>query len=291
MQDLDWLFKSLCLDYNQAFANRKSRLEYNPIKQHFTLRRNDTSDQFISTYANIMSAKLLCGTIGVKSIFVNEPRGLLNASLTLTFPSGRQTTVDASEITLLRCGLMAALAAEKFVKVNRNTKVGFIGNGKINQKTAQVFQELFGIEDICIRGSKQNRSKNYHRFKAMGFDQIEIDHWDSPELTRTCDIVISCTNTLSSADVISYKDLEGPSLFIAQDGGYIFGPSFREYTQSFTDHPEQLCPAWSDEFPYDEDKIPLYCLANRSRPGPISIYLYGIAFADVFVAAHGGFID
>ncbi len=236
-----------------------------------------------------MAAKLSDGTAGVKAVLLNENTGDMTAYTSVFYTDGSSKVVNSIELTRYRCALMAALATDGRVNLQKGSKVGFIGSGRINLYTAKVFNILFGVEDFVIAGSKDHPMKNFEEFSQLGFTRVDC-RANQFRFLRTCDVVISATTATAEAEIIEFDKLSGPSLFIAQDSGFIFGESFRHNCNSFSDSPSQLFNHWHNEFPWDitlkTGSLPVADLNATGCDGrPSAVYLYGIALADVVVAA------
>lgn len=286
------IYDKLKYEYLRAATNGSSFLKSNPSKQSLVLKyaQEDVPELFV----NVMAAKLSDGTCGAKVIRVDEKTGNTTSYTTVYKPDGTAMIVESADLTRLRCGMMAALSAEFYLgrsALNSETRVGFIGNGRTNIKTAQVFFELFGIRKFVICGHPSFPARNYDKFIEYG--NVEVASRDNGyEPLRKCDIVISCTNTVSECDILEYEQLKGPKLFISQDGGYIFGESFRKECGTFSDHPTQLLHAAPHEFPWDKGELSVVFPIEMLEKLPVSdkvpaVYLYGIALADVVVAIGG----
>jgi len=233
-----------------------------------------------------MVARLQDGTSGVKAVLLDENTGDMTSYTSVFYPDGTSKVVESTELTRLRCALMAAFATEGRVELKKGSRVGFIGAGRINLCTAQVLNILFGVEDFVIVGSTSNPAKNFEKFWDIGRTKIDSFHTGF-EYLKTCDVVISATTAMTREDSIHFSQLEGPKLFISQDGGFIFGESFRSACRSFSDSPTQILDHWKEEFPWDQPGcfVGIEDMNRFARAGQSSVvYLYGIAMADVVVA-------
>lgn len=282
-------------------------LSDNPMKKSIVLSK--TEDGLPNEFVNVMSSKLTNGTFGTKVIKVSEETGDMD-SITVVFGHDGQTqAIDSVELTRIRCGLMAALSIDLFFngEVGRvigfiggrpAKKIGFIGGGRTNLWTAKILNQLFGCNSFVIVGSESNPYPALlSEFSALGSASITTRAWGYDDL-RGCDVVISCTNATNAESVIDYEDVSGPKLFISQDGGYIFGESFRKVCVSVSDYPSQILSHVETEFPWDDVAPsimePLVSLceigvgadALGKAMKPTAVYLYGIALADVVLAEY-----
>ena len=147
---------------------------------------------------------------------------------------------------------MAALAAEQLVTMTPDTRVGFIGTGRINLSTAETFKVLFGTREFVATGSPNAETKNIRAFNGITLTFADSREFGLTKI-RECEVLISCTTAATNEEeCFDYSDLSGPKVFIAHDSGYIFGKTFRDELKSFCDMPEQLINHWENEFPWDK---------------------------------------
>lgn len=277
--------KELYVDTDKKFMrNSKFRMKHNPIKQAFDLA--GTKDCILRS-TNVMCASLPSGNI-TKVISIDDVAGLTKETVVYTDKYINTTVRENIGLTTLRCGIMAALAADLNHQMDRMTRVGFIGNGNINQKTMEVLNLLFGIESCVIRGSKKDRSKNIEKFEDIlhGRGTIVVDDTDDCRWLNACDIVFCCTSSYKKEDMISAIQLSNPHVIIAQDSGYVLDESFRYWSEriSYTDHEEQLHAHYRNEFPYDLRKRFFLTMHDDSHSScRKAVYLYGVAIADLIV--------
>lgn len=277
--------KDLYVDKN-FMRNSEFRMKNNPIKQAFDLAPTPDGDCVMRS-TNIMCASLP-GRNLAKIISIDDVTGKANETVVYTDKYLHTTVRENIGLTPLRCGIMAALAADLNFPINRLTRVGFIGNGNINQKTMEVLNILFGIENCVIRGSKKNRSKNIEIFENIlhGRGTIIIDDTEDCEWLNECDIVFCCTSSFRREDMITSDMLKKPTVIVAQDSGYILDESFRKgvYRASYTDHEEQLHGHYRSEFPYDKkSRYFLTMYEDSASTRKRAVYLYGVAIADLIV--------
>lgn len=275
--------KDLYVDKN-FMRNKEFRMKCNPPKQAFEIA--GTKDCVLKS-TNVMCASLPSGNI-TKVISIDDVTGITNETVIYTDRYMRTTVRENIGLTPIRCGIMAALAADLNYRITKLTRVGFIGNGNINQKTMEVLNILFGIENCVIRGSKRNRSKNIEEFENIlhGRGVIIVDDTDDCSLLNECDIVFCCTSSYKRKDMITSDMLKNPTVIVAQDSGYILDESFRKgiYRASYTDHEEQLHAHYKNEFPYDrKSKYFLTMYEDSKSTRKRAVYLYGVAIADLIV--------
>lgn len=280
------VFHNLKQEYYAGFSDPVIRIKNHPSKICFPLQT--TEDGAFLRQVGVMMGRLsIANVCGSKTLYLNEMTGELQSTTVMYGPEGQRWQIDSAHLTRVRSGFMAALAASRFMAMTPQTRVGFIGNGLLNLATARIFNDLFGVSQFVIRGSVRCRGRNWQEFAKIT-DHILVDAGDKPDYLRDCDVVISCTNESFRDGLTEYEEVQGPKLFIAQDSGFQLGPSFRRETDCWSDHPEQLRDHWQYEFPWDEAPPKMIkCLAEShpwDRKKPQSIYLYGIALADLVIA-------
>lgn len=279
--------KEIYVDEDKKFMrNAKFRMKNNPIKQAFDLAPTPDWDCVLRS-TNVMYASLPGRNIA-KVISIDDVAGTSHETVVYTDRYLHTQVCKDSGLTAIRCGLMAVLAAELNYPINRMTKVGFIGNGNINQKTMEVLNILFGIESCVIRGSKKNRSKNIEKFEDIlhGRGTIIVDDTENCRWLNECEIVFCCTSSYKADDMISAEMLSNPNVIVAQDSGYVLDESFRKGLEriSFTDHEEQLFEHYRSEFPYDKRRRRFMTMHDVSDSVcKKAVYLYGVAIADLIV--------
>ena len=256
-------------------------LDRNPPKFTHVLRRNDVGVS--RARSTVMSARLRDGTTGTKMILVDEDTRHVRSMTSLTLPDGGTGQVESADLTALRCGLMTALVLERFGLLGSSFTYGYIGTGRVNCATASVIAQLCGSYSSVIRGPQRDRAWNQGHFEALGL-QVQVDRGRWPSLLRNCDVVISCTTASHEGETLSYDQLSGPGLFIAQDSGFILGTTFRQRVASYSDHPAQLRSHWKEEFPWDEQEPSFGLVFTDEVQTPAAVYLHGIALADLVVA-------
>lgn len=242
------------------------------------------------TYGNAMSASLTTGHWGGKFIRVDEETGEMQSRTVVFDKNGSlAANVDSEWLTRWRCAMMAALALEKFFGDQACHKtVGLIGTGKINEVTFKVLQEVLRVdpESVLIKGSPRNPLKNSKNFSGA---HIVLDTKDM----FWVDAVIECVTITENKEVLEVanfeRDGETPSLFVAQDSGWLYGSSFRDIA-GFTDHVGQIAKSdMAYEWPWDH-KRPAIIGDMRSPHFSINtfnracVYLTGIAISDVVIA-------
>lgn len=264
------------------FKDKGYRLEMNPIKQSFDCTGDLKGN--MERYTNVMYARTENG-IFTKVIAIDDRIGFRDVKEEIVYVDNNLnvTCVENLFLTTVRCGMMAALAIDFNQFGKPDTKVGFIGNGKINQQTAMILSAQFGIHEFVIRGRFGYRSRNKEVFEKYG--NVQVDESDDLSILNTCDVIVSCTNSNSKSNLVSNADLSEPRLFITQDCGYLLDESFRDEAgmSCFTDHPEQLYEHYREEFPFDDALRYFELMRETNDDGRKSVYLYGIAIADAIV--------
>lgn len=277
--------KEIYVDEDKKFMrNAKFRMKHNPIKQAFDLA--GTSECVLRS-TNVMYASLPSGNI-TKVISIDDVTGKSNETVVYTDRHMQTEVRENCGLTPLRCGIMAALSADLNYQVNRMTKVGFIGNGNINQKTMEVLNIIFGIEQCVIRGSRKDRSKNIEKFEDIlhGRGTIVVDDTEDCRWLNECEIVFCCTSSYKPEEMISADMLSKPSVLVVQDSGYLLDESFRKGIGrvSYTDHEEQLFEHYRSEFPHDKRRRRFLTMCDESNSVyKKAVYLYGVAIADLIV--------
>lgn len=283
---LDVAFRRLEHEYLNA-----DRL-LNPPKVSIPIARS--SDGLITSYFNMMSAVLTTGEFGGKLVFVNEGANILTGRVVVFDKDGNLiVNCRADRLTAIRCGLMAALAIKLFFGSVENSRlrIGFVGMGRINSATLEVLHLLWGCDEFLIKGSPHRPYPKPNVF----LDGISYGHVVDAGDLAACDVVISCTNLQNPSEALSADNFSGGNvrLFIAQDGGWTLGPSFRRLYPSFCDSTPQILKNLSHEFPFDTP-IPFAGSASdlremrhptfRNEFDPACVYLTGMALADLSVA-------
>lgn len=106
--------------------------------------------------------------------------------------------------------------------------------------------------------------------------------------------MICCTNNHSRERLLEADAFTDSTLFIAQDGGYLLGPTFRSRYPSFADDVGQLTRHLHEEFPFDAHPMTLVGDLNHAdflgrgtkAASGACVYLFGIALADIVTALH-----
>lgn len=265
---------------------------HNPTKNTISVCPSYSQDYYFTT----MMSRLSNGYFGAKTIHQNETESKIVSRTVVFNPQGDVVVdCDSSELSRYRCGVMAAIAYSKFFDVQPNGResqvsIGYLGFGRINRLTAQVFKELFGIYRLKV--FKRNMVVDWG--PELKDFEIQLCH---PREMWDCKAIISCIPAPSyrtkdtSFDFATFSQSgQHPMLFITQDGGWTLNETFRQHTQTFLDH-RALLPfhpqAW---FPYDEDMSKIL-VSDMNNPRfsvhsgkPSAVYLYGIAMADVIIA-------
>lgn len=270
-------------DYLSVFSNRKSQSEMNPIKIVNVLKRCDGVATERLTY---LPARTVNGNCGIKEIYVNDETGAYEEQINLRIGEIKYAFLDKG-ITTVRCGAMTAVAIDLINRVYETDikKVGFIGNGRTNLMNARFIKTIFNPESFVIRGSHKDRGKNSDSFNLIL--PTEVDDTDDMKLLNECDVIVVTTSNYESKYMINAETLCKPKLIIVLDCGYTLDESFRKSCLSFTDYPLQMEHEYSDEFPFDNGKYVIDCLANYKnidKEKRTCVYLHGIALADITTA-------
>lgn len=230
------------------------------------------------------------GVSGGKIIHANETEEIQKAATVIFANGGHElVVVESSWLTNLRCGLMAAIAIERFLPdVGADMIVGLAGLGRINVLTARVLHDLWGVREFVVRGSRRNRAHNVDvLIDAIPGVRVRCDDTPQMEILACTDCVISCTTNNYPDDTARFEWLSNVPLFVAQDEGYFFGQSFRDALPFVSDHPEQHHSHWRDSFPWDEPgerQIQNLAATTLPKGSQVVVYLLGIILADLIVA-------
>ena len=246
----------------------------------------------IEAYGIAMTALLKNGSWGAKLIRINEYTNK-TSSQTILFDSHGDivVNVDSTELTRLRCALMAALSLDVYYKNREKSglSVGFIGAGKINALTMVVFQYIFSISTFFVKPNPSNPTGGVPEFSDTRRIHLPSD-------LGTCDIIVECATSNLRENVIELSDvdpgvLQNNRLYIAQNSGWIFGETFRETLPSFTDHIIQInqCLLRKFDWPWDTKEVIIPYDIKDARfsydycPCGAIVYLTGIAIADLII--------
>jgi hypothetical protein len=277
-------------EYQAAFADPAARLHHNPPKTGIVLERYPEGPP--KRLVNTMVAHLpMSGLFGSKTIYVEERpgQGLVRRGVTQVYsPDGQLLAqVDAGEFNPVRCGLIAALCTELMgCPPTSTSRLGLVGLGKVNTELARVMAELYGVSLAYVVPGSNTRM---HRLVGLGYAGRVV----GPESLGACDLVSCATTAYRKEEALTPEqmgvDLGRTRLWLAWDTGYILGPEFRRDYPVISDHPEQLRKHWADEFPWDsrppEHILSVTEAAALARIAPVPVYMYGVAVADVVVAA------
>lgn len=214
------------------------------------------------TYLNVLSATLVDGTSGSKTIWYDEVSGHSFGVVAFRLPGRPMMTLGANEVTAKRCALMALYAMRGLFPAARvPVKIGLIGYGKINRAVEEMLLEHFDMASIHYIIGRKNAGDYGH--------------------LRDCDVVITATTADRNAVRLTTRDYDGP--VISFDGGLILDGSFR-HRPLLADHPSQLEAHWNTEFPGEvlpETIAPLWTIGALRN---VAVHLYGIGAADLIVA-------
>lgn len=230
----------------------------------------------------VMTGSTKQGTYAVKKITIDDAIGKTEEIVTAVHQNGGRYEFRQSNLTGYRCAEMTVLAIEMLY--HRPTRVGFIGTGKTNLLNCIAIKKHFDVDQIVIRGSKKNFSKNVGDFMTVCSD-VAVDASEEMYMLNTCDVVVTCTNSCDKANLISTKQLYFPSLIVALDSGYILDESFRYERESYSDWPEQLEAHFKDEFVFDKNETSFQQMRYLDTEVTSAVaYLYGVGIADAVAA-------
>jgi hypothetical protein len=279
IHDLFFLFRK---HYERLFTTPLLRCYHNPSKLGVIFERTPTWIPL--SYLMMMPAIMQDGTVCAKSIYVEDGKQRTRGQLVLYPPDGGFSAIDAVALTRTRSALMAALAI--YYKGLKHITVGFIGTGPMNVEAWRVIHELFPVNGLILRGSRQNRFKNYGLFGEISPDlPIRIDVSPDGKVLREADVIVSCTSNTDPAEALPYLDLMTVPLVIVQDGN-AGGIHFTQTLPGlvYVDHPEQSEAHWTDEF--GDAPLPVFAdlTGLQASNGPVLASLYGCAYFDGLLA-------
>jgi hypothetical protein len=290
--DLNQMLKQIDEEYYCSFKSERCHA-FNPLK---TTAIHDL-DSFGSPrkVTSMMWAKLpvsLCS--GSKTVYYEEtPTGMKRSSITCVFNANGDLlgAVESSQLTALRCGLLAVSAAERVMRLNKDTTVGLIGAGKINFGVANVLHKLRGVRRFIITSRNVKRTQDFMFDLAKACDPSHIFKAGPTldQFKQGMNVVSSATTNSDPKQMLSYRELRGPSLFLTFDTGFMLDETFRDGKRMlhFSDYPAQLDAVREIEFPYDQKWTtpkPLCELGLADRAACVSFY--GIAMADIVCARY-----
>jgi len=289
------LFALLKQHYLRCMSTAEDRLRNCPPKTTIVLRTWGDVDPHApepgtsDARATTLIARLPGLCVGNKLILGDETT-LQRVGMTVVYDEQLNLlgVVDAGFLTDLRTALMAALAVDLcHPHMTDRVRVGFLGTGATNVRTAWVFHQLFGVTRFVWRGSPRCRERNLADVQALvpaanfvvdaGVPAVEM--WD-------CGVVISSTSNGVRADTLTYGEASHARVYVAQDLGWGLGPSIRKQTDCYADHPEQINRQLASHFPWDSRLPDLHPLAEApaATAAQVSVYLHGIGLADLVVA-------
>lgn len=288
----------------RAFARVKReyllmRPESSPAKLSMDISR--AADGSLGVFGNAMIARLSTGEWGGKFITVNEETGDMVAQTLVFDRSGALiANIPSADLTRWRCGLMAAVSVDLYYgdfAYDYSFSIGLIGSGRTNAATFEIFKQIFGIpaRSFVVSGSPRNRQKNIHMFPGAVFaTELKSSGTDF----SFCDVIIECATIRNKEEKLEVTDFDFgniPKLFIAQDSGWLLGPTFRQgktALPSFTDHVEQINAHAKGDYDWPWDDVPPVITRNMldasfdswNTMGRAVVYLTGIALADIVLA-------
>lgn len=262
-------------DYMKCMATMETRERHCPPKTVLALDEKMPTERTCS----VLPATDAHGNYGIKTIFIDDRTG---ESIERYILNG--TVIDYDGMTVYRCALMNVLAME-LMGLKHAGKIGFVGNGKINLRTAK----LLAGRKFVIHGSKRNPGKNLDKFTEYGDTQVDTDG----SALKTCDVTVVCTNCIDKSDMITGGDI-GNDLIVL-DCGYTLGEAFRDSYDLYSDHPEQLEQHYEHEFPFDTKKHYFKSMihaVDRADGRKRAVYLFGVGIADLSLAKMiGGIVN
>lgn len=270
MKSYQKLYDFISTDFEECMKSKEDRLKYCPFKTIMELE-NDDCDIATVTFSSMPSIDKH-GNYGCKTIYVNDETGEYKETYTL---NGKEINYDG--LTILRCAMVNKMIID-MLGFEERIKIGFIGNGRINYKTAEVLEN---IGTMVLRGSPRNPTKNFSKFSNIGYCKIDNRFEDLSE----CDVVIVCTNSYEKSNLISTDMLKCNTLIVL-DCGYIIDESFRNEYDNFSDYPEQLESNYEHEFPFDKSNHKFKSIFDESFKSSRKkcIYVHGTAITDLSTA-------
>jgi hypothetical protein len=244
-------------------AIRRLEAEYplitqQPIKASFELGNGK--------FFHALPARLMDGTTGCKTIWIDENSGRSTGVVSVIRSDGLSYTMDAAEVTRIRCGIMAVFCAMQVFPLGARLSVGAIGHGKIGRAVERAMREAFDVSQYVVLPSPRACAEP-DRSSLAG-----------------CDIIITAASVRHGDVQIEFDPSWKARAFISFDMGFTLGTSFRRI-QSICDYPAQLLAHWDDEFPFDAgEERPHLGLIGESVASPSVFYSYGIGIADLIVA-------
>ena len=266
------------------YANLRG--DNNPTKAGIQLAY-DRTGKSPTSFINVLVSRISNGYYGTKTIMCDMAGGRTVSQTTLFNPGNDIVAVlDSAALTSTRCALMACLAADYFFDGDlSNKKIGLIGAGHINLKTAAALHDIFGVKEFLyktrsgkLRVDLSNLSPNILFKRADSFSDFS-----------DCDAIFVATTETSKEAQASLGDFcpsKSRVLWVTQDTGCLLDQSFRLAVASFTDDVASLKSHWFECFPWDRfrepDLRPLHAL--KRHEGSAAVYLYGMGFSDIVMA-------
>jgi ornithine cyclodeaminase/alanine dehydrogenase-like protein (mu-crystallin family) len=283
-------------EYRAAFTTWESRQLYNPSKLTQVMKKNVETNEPISSCSVMWGRLPISGYFGTKTIYYSYDIPLKRSSRTVLFDSTGDVAgiYDANVLTAIRCGLLAILAIKQTGKViTKDSTVGLVGFGKINSMVGRVLKAYYNIAGYVIRDPKCNAMSAEHWMPS----NTRFESLNTPsKLLKECDIIVTATTNSDLENALGLEDVTngGKRLIICLDLGWLLKNGLNPHISCCTDHPEQLIEHWKEEFPWDPvgmhlpPMVPGQCpkFDQTSTKQTIISYIYGIAVADIAIAAY-----
>lgn len=228
---------------------------------------------------NVLPGRTLSGWVGGKVIEVDEATGTTRAQLVAFGPDGQMKCIDGAGLTVERCGLMAGVALQYVLPLNRGIpRVGFIGSGKICKAVRATLDALYGLgSTVTLLSPRQE----------IEVSQTYLRHQEThnPNDLSDCAVIVSATTPRPEDPLYPEACFENVPYLIAFDGGFQFGPKLRESHPSFTEDVAGTLAKWKAEFPYDDAPPELKPLHHAKGLARAAFYPYGTGTADLVLAS------
>jgi hypothetical protein len=282
IDELDDVLTLLNVEYIAQFSDYKIRIQNPPKIVKVLGAEGAIPTKTCSVVYGYLSHN---GFFGSKTVYSEDtPEGTKRQSVTNLFdPSGKLVAVyESSNLTVLRCGLMAVYTAEKMAPLEPKNVVGLIGLGKINLGILNLLYRMRGVRNFVVRPSRFAKSPGEINPRINIF--VDDSNKEFSNAMRYTTFVSSATTNSEKTRLLSAGEVRGPGLLIAWDTGYMFGPSVRTERTHYSDYPEQLKLVKDIEFPWDFSFDPEPLINFNRNETPAIVSLYGIGMLDVLVA-------
>lgn len=278
----DWILSVFDkLEREYSYLNKNT--EKFPLKNTILIN-NDSG-----IYMNTLFGQLSDGTIGSKTVYVNEYKHIIDSCVILKENLEDKIIVNTNKyLTVLRSALSVAYVVYK--SELKDCVIGIIGAGKINLATIY-FLNILGHNNFVLLGGKKDKEKNKEAFKRMLNKDANLEF--GLEKLKKAKIIIACTNNNTKKNRYSTSIAKKCVLHIVSDGGFTLDDKWRKKYLLYCDYPLQLEKNDDEEFPFDKevnlfDSIVDFCgvqlesdTFNWKGSG---VYLYGTIIADLILA-------